>query len=177
VSDTSVAEGGEAPSSEAPVTPEAPTTDFAAEATEYKNRFAGSQRKLTETLAEKARLEAEAESLRQWKAEKEKADMSEVERLQAERDEARAEAEAARSEAQRATLARTYPLAVEFYGDDALPSEERLAALNERLAKTGEETEAPEPPIDPNNPRKAPPAQPDPMDAAERWLRSTLEGN
>ena len=177
MSDTTVADAGEVPSPDAPVTPEAPTTDFAAEATEFKNRFAGSQRKLTETLAEKARLEAEAESLRKWKADKEMADMSEVERLQAERDQARAEADQARSEAQRERLARKFPLAVDFYGDDALPSEERLAALNERLAGDGEETEVAEPPIDPNNPRKAAPEQPNEMDAANRWLLSTLEGN
>ena len=175
MTDTTVAEGGEAPSSEVVETPvsEAPATDFEAKATEMSNRFAGSQRKLTETLAEKAKLAEEIEALRKYKAEQERADMTEVDRYKAEAEEARNEAAQARSEAQREKLARKYPLAVELFGDDALPSEERLATLNEKLAAGDEETD--DATIDPNRPRKAaPPPPPDPLDAADAWLRSTL---
>lgn len=178
MSETTVADAGEAPSSEAPEAPatEAPTTDFEAQATEFKNRFAGSQKRLTDEMKARQKAEDELEALRGWKAEKERADMTEVERLKAEAEDARREAAEARSEAQREKLARKFPLAVEFYGDDALPSEERLAALNERLAGGGEETE-PDPMIDPNRPQKAPPPPPpDPLAAADRWLRGTLEG-
>lgn len=177
MSEPSVADGTEVPSSEpteAPA-PEAPATDFQAQATEFKNRFAGSQRKLTETQQERDAAIAEAAELRRWKAEQERASMTELERLQAERDEAKSDAAAARAEAARERLARKFPLAVEFYGDEPLPSEEKLAALQERL--DGGEPE-PEPMIDPNNPRKdtTPPPPADPLASADRWLRSTLEG-
>lgn len=160
----SVAETTEAPSQEVEGTePDAPATDPVAEATEYKNRFAGSQRKLTETLNAKKALEQEIESLRQFKAQAERASMTEVERLKAEAEDARREAAAARAEAQRERLARTYPLAVEFYGDDPLPSEEKLATLNEKLTAKSEDAEtAPEPRIDPNLPRRAAPRNAEP---------------
>ena len=176
MSETTVVEGGEDPSSETEETPvsEEPTTDFAAQATEYKNRFAGSQKRLTEEMTARKAADAEIESLRAWKADKEKADMTEVERLQAERDEARNEAEQARSEAQREKLARKFPLAVEFYGEDALPSEERLAALNEMLA-VGADESGQEPVIDPNHPRRPTPPPPHEIAAADRGLRSTHE--
>ena len=152
----SVAEATQDPSQEAEgIEPEAPAPDWEAQATEYKNRFAGSQKKLTETLNAARKAEEEIEALRKFKAEAERANMSELERLQAERDEARREAAAARSVAARAELARKYPLAVDFLGDDEpLTSEAKLQALNERLAaRDDDETDEP-PRIDPNTPRR-----------------------
>ena len=168
--ETAVAEGEQVPSPEPEATePEEPTTDFAAQATEYKTRFAGSQRKLTETLAEKKALADEVETLRQFKATTERASMSEIERLNDEIKEAKEAAAAARSEAQREKLARKFPLAVEFYGDEPMPSEAKLAALQERLSGESE----PEAQIDPNKPRRTtePLPGPDPMEALDREFR------
>jgi hypothetical protein len=178
VSETTVAEAGEGLSSEVETTEvETPATDFEAQATEFKNRFAGSQRKLTETLSEKAKIEAEVEALRKFKAETEKASMTEIERLQAEVKEAQAAAAAARSEAERERLARKFPLAIEFYGDEPLPSEAKLAALQERLANGDEETEQ-EPQIDPNKPRKQPlpEAEGDALRGVNDWLVGRFRG-
>jgi len=174
VSETSVAPEGETLSQEPTVEAE-PVTDYAAEATEYKNRFAGSQRKLTETLAEKAKIAEEVEALRKFKAEAEKANMTELERLQAERDEARREAATARSEAERAKLAAEFPLAVEVLGDEAPLSREVLSKLNAKLAALKTDETEDEPQIDPNHPRKtvANPAV-DEMAAADRWLRESF---
>ncbi len=132
---------------------EEPTTDFAAEATEYKKRFAGSQKALNEAIAEKKRLAEEAEALRKFKLDAEQANMTEVEKLQSAVEEARREAASARAEAQRERLARKFPLSFETLGDAAPLSEEALTVLEGKLAGTQTEPE-PEPRIDPNRPRR-----------------------
>lgn len=126
------------------------------ELTTYKKRLAGKDRALTEAQRKAKALEEELSSLRRWKAEKEEADMTEVERLAKRAEAAEAEAAKARAEAMREKLARKYPLALELFDEEEpLPSETTLAALNERLvAKQSDAEPAPEPRIDPNNPRK-----------------------
>lgn len=167
-----VVETVETPSPDAP---EQPATDFAAEATEYKNRFAGSQRKLTETLNANRDLEAELESIRRWKAEKEQADMTELERWQAKAAEAERVAQAARAEAQRERLARKFPHAADVLGDNLPSDEDVLAALEERLSTPAVPAE-PEPRIDPNNPRRvANPPDVDPMEAADAYLKGLFD--
>lgn len=132
---------------------ETPTTDFAAEATEYKKRFAGSQKALNEALAEKKRLAEEAEALRKFKLETERASMTEVQKLQSELEEARREAASARAEAERERLARRFPLSFETLGENAPLSEEALTALEAKLSSLSGEPEQ-EPRIDPNHPRR-----------------------
>jgi hypothetical protein len=170
----SVAEGTEESVVEAEVeTTEEPTTDFAAQATEYKNRFAGSQKKLTETLNSLKAIEQERDALRKFKAEAERASMSEMERLQAELEDAKREAATARSEAQRASLAAKFPQSFATLGDATPLDESVLTALEAKLAAGGEESE-PETRIDPNNPRKSPPTPVDPLAPVNDWLMSTL---
>jgi hypothetical protein len=174
----SVADDGiEVPSQEAETTEvEAPpATDFAAEATEYKNRFAGSQKKLTETLNAKKALDAEVEALRQFKATAERANMSELEALKADLALEREAAATARAEAQREKIARQFPQSAALLGDKMPTDEEVLTALEQRLAGVATEESEPEPKIDPNNPRKQTPTPPDPMDAVDRWMRSSFD--
>ena len=154
-------------------TTEAAATDFAAQATEYKNRFAGSQKKLTETLNSLKAIEQERDALRKFKAEAERASMSEMERLQAELEDAKREAATARSEAQRASLAAKFPQSFATLGDATPLDESVLTALEAKLAAGGEESE-PETRIDPNNPRKSPPTPVDPLAPVNDWLMSTL---
>lgn len=163
----------EVPSSEPTgAVPEAPATEDNPLVTEYKNRFAGSQRSLTETQKERDRLKAEAEALRQWKAEREMADMTEVDRLKAERDAARQEAETARAEAQLAALRARFPLSAATLGNAMPTDEEALATLEAKLAPASAESE-PEPRLDPNNPRRTPEAPEASEDAA--WLAMDRE--
>lgn len=150
----------ESPDSEVVESPEpiAPTTPDPEELTTLKKRLSGKDQALTKTKAEYEAAKAELEALRRWKAEKEDADLSEVEKLQKRLAEKEAEAAEARAEANRIRLASTYPLAIDFYGDDPLPSEERLAALQKRLAATaatGAEDEVDDD-VDPNTPPRPP---------------------
>jgi hypothetical protein len=152
---------------------EAEATDFAAQATEYKNRFAGSQKKLTETLNSLKAIEQERDALRKFKADAERANMSEMERLQAELEDAKREAATARSEAQRASLAAKFPQSFATLGEATPLDESVLTALEAKLAGGGEESEQ-ETRIDPNNPRKTPPTPVDPLAPVNDWLMSTL---
>lgn len=118
-----------------------------------KARVAGKDRALSEAKQELARIKADAEALAAWKAEKEKADMTEVERLKlqvAEYEQAIAEARAA---AQRATLKAEFPQSFALLGDNAPLDPGTLAILEARLSAEKEAKE-PEPPTNPNNPRR-----------------------
>ena len=123
-----------------------------------KKRLAGKDQALTRTQQERDALKAEREALVRWKAEREEADLSEVEKLQRRLAEYETRAAEAEAKAERVRLERLYPLAVDAFGEDPLPSEDRLEALQERLASAasapaGDEEE---PRIDPNRPRRAP---------------------
>ena len=170
-----------APSPEAEAeTPEAPTTDFAALATEYQNRFAGSQRSLTQTQKERDALKAERDALADFKAKAERANMSEIEALQADLAREREAAAAARAEANRLALASKFPLTAAVLGDKMPSDEEALAALEQRLAAGPAAGSEPEPVIDPNNPRKTVTPALDPMEEVNRWmgdLSSSAWGN
>lgn len=132
------------------------TTTPSFDETTWKKRLAGKDQALTAAQQARKAAEAELEQLRQWKAEKEQADMTEVERLKLERDQAKSEAEQAKAEAQRASLARKFPLTFDLLGD-AMPADEvRLAEIEARL-KADEESDEPAPRIDPNNPRRTAP--------------------
>lgn len=127
-----------------------------------KARVAGKDRALTEAKQELARIKAEADALSAWKAEKEKADMSEVERLQAEIAQLRTAQAAAEIVAQRATLKSEFPQSFALLGDNAPLDPGTLAILEARLSAEKEAHE-PEPPINPNNPRRgvvSPPSNP-----------------
>lgn len=118
-----------------------------------KARVAGKDRALTEAKQELARIKAEADALAAWKAEKERADMTEVERLKlqvAEYESAIAEARAA---AQRAQLKAEFPQSFALLGEAAPLDPGVLAILEKRLSDEKEANE-PAPPINPNNPRK-----------------------
>lgn len=136
--------------------PEAtPASDDAAT---LKKRLAGKDQALTRIQQERDALKAERDAMARWKAEREEADLTEVEKLQKRLAEYEERATAAEQRAERIRLEKSYPLAVEFYGDDPLPSEERLEALQQRLAAasaTGDDDE-PEPRVDPNKPRRTP---------------------
>ncbi|MCC6311365.1 MAG: hypothetical protein IT345_10665 [Trueperaceae bacterium] len=123
-----------------------------------KKRLAGQTGAYNKLKAERDAIAAEREALAKFKAEQERLSMSELEKLQADNAAAIARAEAAEARAARADLARQFPLAAEFYGDDPLPSEERLAALEQRLAAPNE-TEDDDSDVNPNSPRRTPPAR------------------
>lgn len=149
-----VADEAESPT-EATEAPEAtPASD---ELATLKKRLAGKDQALTRTAQERDALKAEREALVKWKAEREEADLTEVEKLQRRLAEFEERATKAEQAAERVRLASTYPLAVEAFGDDPLPSEDRLAVIQERLAAAAAtEGDDEEPRIDPNRPRRAP---------------------
>lgn len=164
----------EVPSSdpEGTVLTEGEATDFAKLATEYRNRFAGSQRTLTETQKERDRLRAEHEDMSRRLAERERADMTEVDRLRAEAADAKREAETARAEAKLAVLRARFPLSAATLGNAMPADEDALAVLEAKLAPVPAESE-PEPRLDPNNPRRTPPSPEASEDAA--WLAADRE--
>lgn len=151
---------------------EAPASTESDEVATLKKRIQGQTGAYNKLKAERDAEKAELEALKRDKAQRERADMSEVEALQRDLAEARQAAEAAEARAARVDLIRRFPLATEFYGDDPLPSEDRLTALEARLAAksegAGSETdEQPEPPVDRNTPRRQPPTPPKDRSSAE----------
>lgn len=136
-------------------TPEAPATPAFDEAT-WKKRLAGKDQALTTAQKERDALKAQLAELSKWKAEKEQADLSEVERLQLQIQNLEKERETAVREAKAVRLAKEYPLAVDLLGDQATSFDEaRLAEINARLAQEAEDESAPR--VDPNTPRRNPP--------------------
>lgn len=152
------------------------TVDWQAKATEFQNRFAGSQRSLTDTQKERDALKAERDALAQFKAQAERANMTEIEALKADLAARDAALATARAEAERERLARKFPQTAAVLGDRMPTDEEALAALEQRLVAASGAQSEPEPPIDPNNPRKQPAPAPDPMDAVDAWMRGTFTG-
>lgn len=152
MSDESPEAGVEESQAEAVATPEPD------ELTTLKKRLSGKDQAFTALKKESEATKAELEALRRWKAEKEEGDLTEVEKLTRRLAEKEAEAAEARAEANRIRLASTYPLAIDFYGDDPLPSEERLAALQKRLAATAATgpTDEADDDVDSNTPPRPP---------------------
>lgn len=150
-----VAVDGEA--TESPEPTEEPTTPPAEDVATIKKRLAGKDQALTRITQERDAAASELATLRKWKAEREEADMSEVDKLARRLAEAEARAAQAEANAERVRLERLYPDAVGLFGDDPLPTEDRLSALQERLASATEPgtPEPKEPRIDPNRPRRA----------------------
>ncbi len=165
-------ESMESVADDAGATPAEPATDFAAQATEFKNRFAGSQRKLTETTTALNATKSELEALRRWKAEKEEADLSEVDKLNKRLREQEQATAAAQSLAERYALAARFPQSFATLGDAMPTDEERLTALEARLTAAAvaptEESES-EPRIDPNNPAKPRQSPPGKMSEVDAW--------
>lgn len=132
------------------VTPATPTTD---EIT-WKKRLAGKDQALTATQRERDELKNQLAEVARWKAEKEQADMTELQKAQARVAELESIATKAQAEAVAARLGRQYPLAAEILGDDLAKFDEvRVAEINGRLAKEQEAESEPESRIDANNPR------------------------
>ena len=148
-----------APVVESPEVEPLATPDFDAEITQLKKRLSGKDAALTQSQRERDSNKAEADRLRNKIAEYEQANMTEVQRLQAERDSAIAEARQAKAEATAAKLARDFPLAAEALGDNIyLADTTRLAEIEARLKATpATEIEPPAPRIDTNSPRKTTP--------------------
>lgn len=161
-----------------PEVAEQPATPVVDEAT-WRKRVAGKDQALTAAQQRAAAAEAERDALSKWKAEMEQANMTELQKAQAERDQLRAEAAAAKAEAAAIRLGSKYPLAAEILGDDLSKFDEtRVAEINGRLAKEqAAESEAPEARIDPNSPRRNVPKAPsgDPLNEAKAAL--TALGN
>ena len=115
-------------------------------------------RRLSTGQLPKKQLESDLAASRGQLAEYERKNLSDLELAQRERDDARKEAAESKALAQRAILQAKYPAALAFLGDDALPSEEKLAALNEKLAApAAPAAPAPEPRVDPNRPPRTTP--------------------
>lgn len=136
---------------------EAATTPSEEPVSTWKARVAGKDRALTAAKQEAQRLAEENARLLAWKAEQEQASLSEVERLQLRiKEMERREAEAIAA-AERARLAREFPQAFEWLGDDAPTDPGRLAEIEARLKSLSAPPEpepAPEPRVEPNNPRR-----------------------
>lgn len=153
---------------------DAPATPPADDSATWKARLAGKDRALTNAKAELERLKAEHAALSQWKAEREQADLTEVEKLQRkvqELEQSRAEAAA---KALRAELSRQFPRAFELLGDRTpLDDEGYLAELETRLTPPSDEPD--EPRVDPNKPRRSLPPSSKPAttsDELKEQLRS-----
>lgn len=159
-----------------PESVETPATPQFDEAT-WRKKLAGKDQALTASQSARAQAEQERDELRRWKAEREQADLSELDKAIKRAEEAEAKAAAAVAVATAATLARDYPLAAEALGDDlAALSVERIAELNARLAKESGDESEPEPRIDPNNPRRPVP-KPPPNDLKSLKDQLTALGN
>ncbi len=139
---------------------EAPATPAFDEAT-YKKKIQGYTQAITAAKKEADAAKAEAAALSKWKAEKEQADMSELEKAQARVAALETEAAQARAEAAAARLGKQYPLAAELLGEDLSKFDEtRVAEINGRLAKELADESEPDARIDPNNPRRPTPKAP-----------------
>lgn len=128
---------------------EAPQID---ELARWKARSAGKDRALTEQKKELEQAKKDLALLSKWKAEREQADLSEVDRLNLRIKELEDETAAAKREASLAQLAREFPLAFDLLGEDAPLDKGRLTEIEDRLKA---KSEPEEPRIDPNQPRRA----------------------
>lgn len=151
---------------------ETPTTPAVSDTT-WKARLAGKDRALTEAQKERERLKAENEALARWKAEKEQADLTEVQRLQQRIDALETEKDAALSAAQKLQLEREFPLTFETLGDNAPLDPSALAAIETRLKGLKGESEQ-EPLVDRNNPRRPSPTVKNPKDKSADDLEADL---
>lgn len=131
--------------------------------TTWKARLAGKDRALTDAKKELERLQKEAADLSRWKAEREQADMTEVQRLQQRITALESEKAAAEQSAQRFALKQDYPLTFATLGDSAPLDPAALAEIETRLVALKGESES-EPLVDRNNPRRSSPAAPKPID-------------
>lgn len=161
MSEVAVAEAAESQvddaSEESVETPATPSFD---EAT-WKKRVAGKDQALTEAKKQAAALQKQLDDLSRWKAEKEQADMSELDKALKRVADAEARATAAEAAANAARLAREYPLAAGLLGEDiGLFDAERVAEIDGNLKKAAGDESEPEPRIDPNNPRRQAPKVP-----------------
>lgn len=142
--------------------------------TTLMKRLSGKDQALTAAQRERDAIKAERDSLAAWKAETEQANMSELQKVQADRDRLANEAATARAEAAAVRLGSKYPLAAELLGDDLSKFDEvRVAEINGRLAKELAAESEPEPRVDPNSPRRSAPRPPaDDLDSATAALKS-----
>lgn len=145
--------GVESPDDAADNAADEPTTPPPDELSTWKARLAGKDRALSAAKAEVERLKKEADDLSRWKADKEQADMTEVDRLKQQLAALEAAKELAVREAQQAKLAREFPLAFDLLGEASPLDEGRLAEIE---AKLKAKSEPEEPRIDPNQPRRTP---------------------
>lgn len=145
-----VVDGGESPVVEAEAASQ--TTPVDSETT-WKARLAGKDRALTDAKKEAERLAKENADLSRWKAEKEQADLTEVQKLQQRIAALETERNTARQEATRLALRSEYPLPFDLLGDNAPLDPSALAELQTKLAALRGESE-PEPPVDRNHPRR-----------------------
>ena len=152
-------EVAETPVDESPEAPEEPkATPDPEDAATLRRRLQGKDQALTRAQQEAKEAKAEAEALRQWKLEKENADITEVERLQKERNEAEADAAQARRERDLASLALEHPAGARVYADLSKLWDEPAKAMAylDGLSKGAPVTET-EPPVNlADRPRKAP---------------------
>ena len=151
VETTEAAESLEAPETEVA---EAGATPRPEDVATLKARLAGKDRAYTTLKAEHEQSKQLSAELSRWKAEKEAADMTEVERKDLRIAELEASLVAKQAEAKSLALAQEFPRATELLGSaTALMPEDKLAAIEERLKLASEaEAEPVEPVVNPNNP-------------------------
>ena len=167
-------------SQEAEATPEvAPETATPApDTTTLEKRLRGKDQALTAAQRERDAIKAERDALSAWKAERENADLTELEKAQKELAEAKAEATKARAEAEAIRLKSAYPLAADLLGDDLTKFEEsRVAEIDGRLAKEQDGESEPGSRIDPNNPRRPAPKVTPPADKESARAALIAAGN
>lgn len=142
----------------------AETATPAIDTTTLEKRLRGKDQALTATQRERDAIKAERDALSAWKAEREGADLTELQKLERERDQLRAEATQAKAEAAAVRLKAAYPLAADILGDDLTKFDEaRVAEINGRLTTEKATESEPDARIDTNNPRRAAP-RPTPQD-------------
>lgn len=145
----------------APETPAAsPATQAEATLTPRQiETLQGQSRALEAKTKEAERLAQELATAQRTIAERQQADMTEFEKAQLRIKTLENEVAEARVGLTRAQLAAKYPKATEFFGDDALPSETRLADLEKTLTTKPETKVEPETAPPPNPPKQHAPTE------------------
>jgi hypothetical protein len=110
-------------------------TETDADAT-YRDRLAGKDRALTQTIRERDAAQAKLRELEDWKAQQERGSMTEVERLRAELEERDQRLTVAQQEAQAAKLEVRFPSA--YAATEGKLLDEAALAKLEKTLKAGE---------------------------------------
>jgi hypothetical protein len=147
----------ETPEAESQPVPTAPATPSGEDAATLLKRLAGKDQAYTRLKTDYEATATEVAQLREFKRQAELAKLTDAERIAEEKKDLASRLAAAEAKLQRAELRSKYPKAFGALGDDAPLSETALEKIEKTLAAQADETDD-EPYVDPNSPRRVPPA-------------------